>query len=63
MAKAYLNGDYALSNVGEYFDVSYATVSRAVKSYEGELSMSNVRPDPETLQRKSLKNMRRRQHE
>ncbi len=22
---------------GEYFDVSYATVSRAVKSYEGEL--------------------------
>jgi REP-associated tyrosine transposase len=35
MAKAYLSGHYTLSNVGEYFDVSYATVSRAVKSYEG----------------------------
>ncbi|MBL1140948.1 MAG: hypothetical protein HND53_02855 [Proteobacteria bacterium] len=37
MAKAYLSGHYTLSNVGEYFDVSYATVSRAVKSYEGGL--------------------------
>jgi len=37
MAKAYLSGHYTLLNVGEYFDVSYATVSRAVKSYEGNL--------------------------
>ena len=34
MAKAYLSGHYTLSEVGEYFDVSYATVSRAVKVHE-----------------------------
>ncbi len=34
MAFAYLSGHYTLSEVGEWFGVSYATVSRAVKSYE-----------------------------
>ncbi len=34
MAKAYLGGHYTLSEVGKYFDVSYATVSRAVKHME-----------------------------
>ena len=34
MAKAYLSGHYTLSEVGEVFGVSYATVSRAVKSFE-----------------------------
>lgn len=31
MAQAYLSGHYTLAQVGEYFGVSYATVSRAVK--------------------------------
>jgi REP element-mobilizing transposase RayT len=35
MVKAYLSGHYTLNQVGEYFGVSYATVSRAVKLYEG----------------------------
>jgi len=34
MAKAYLSGHYTLYEVGVVFGVSYATVSRAVKSYE-----------------------------
>jgi len=34
MAKAYLSGNYTLSEVGEVFGVSYATVSRTVKLYE-----------------------------
>jgi REP element-mobilizing transposase RayT len=34
MAKAYLSGHYTLAEVGDWFKVSYATVSRAVKSYE-----------------------------
>jgi hypothetical protein len=34
MAKAYLSGHYTLEAVGSYFGVSYATVSRAVKSLE-----------------------------
>jgi len=34
MYKAYLSGSYTLSEVGKWFGVSYATVSRAVKSYE-----------------------------
>jgi len=37
MAKAYLSGHYTLEVVGEYFNVSYATVSRAVKSYECQM--------------------------
>ena len=36
MAHAYLSGHYTLTQVGEYFDVSYATVSRAVKQIEKE---------------------------
>ncbi|MCK5120357.1 MAG: transposase [Methylococcales bacterium] len=36
MAYAYLSGSYTLSQVGEYFGVSYATVSRAVKQTEKE---------------------------
>ncbi len=36
MAYAYLSGSYTLSQVGEYFGVSYATVSRAVKQAEKE---------------------------
>jgi hypothetical protein len=31
MAQAYLNGYYTFAQVGEYFSVSYATMSRAVK--------------------------------
>jgi putative transposase len=34
MANAYLSGHFTLAEVGEAFGVSYATVSRAVKSYE-----------------------------
>ncbi|NRB39436.1 MAG: transposase [Pseudomonadales bacterium] len=37
MACAYLAGHYSLTEVGEYFEVSYATVSRAVKSYECQM--------------------------
>ena len=35
MAEAYCNGGYTLQQVGAYFGVSYATVSRAVKALEG----------------------------
>ncbi len=35
MAQAYLSGHYTLEAVGEHFGVSYATVSRAVKWFEG----------------------------
>ncbi len=34
MAHAYLSGHYTLEQVGKYFGVSYATVSRAVKAIE-----------------------------
>ena len=34
MAQAYLSGHYTLEQVGEYFGLSYATVSRAVKQLE-----------------------------
>jgi DNA-binding MarR family transcriptional regulator len=34
MAIAYLSGHYTQVEVGDYSGVSYATVSRAVKSYE-----------------------------
>ena len=34
MATAYLSGHYTLQEVGEHFGVSYATVSRAVKTQE-----------------------------
>jgi len=34
MARAYLSGHYTLAEVGLQFSVSYATVSRAVKTYE-----------------------------
>jgi REP element-mobilizing transposase RayT len=34
MAAGYLSGHYTLEQVGAYFGVSYATVSRAVKRYE-----------------------------
>ena len=37
MARAYFSGHYTLRQVGEFFGVSYATVSRAVKSYECEM--------------------------
>ncbi|SDW86580.1 helix-turn-helix domain-containing protein [Nitrosomonas communis] len=36
MAQAYLSGHYTLVQVGEYFGVSYATVSRALKQLERE---------------------------
>jgi hypothetical protein len=39
MAVAYLSGHYTLSEVGEYFGVSYATVSRAVKAFENDVSV------------------------
>ncbi|MEX2490129.1 MAG: helix-turn-helix domain-containing protein [Nitrospirales bacterium] len=35
MAQAYWSGHYTLTQVGEHFGVSYATVSRAVKQAEG----------------------------
>lgn len=35
MARAYLSGHYSLAKVGEVYGVSYATVSRAVKAWEG----------------------------
>lgn len=34
MAQAYRSGHYTLAQVGEHFNVSYATVSRAVKQFE-----------------------------
>ena len=34
MAYAYLSGNYTLAEVGNWFGVSYATVSRAVKAIE-----------------------------
>ena len=34
MARAYLTGNYTLAGVGKAFGVSYATVSRAVKTWE-----------------------------
>ena len=34
MYRAYISGSYTLSEVGKWFGVSYATVSRAVKLYE-----------------------------
>lgn len=34
LAKAYLSGHYTLTEVGQAFGVSYATVSRATKAYE-----------------------------
>lgn len=37
MAKAYLSGHYTLEEVGVYFGVSYATVSRAVKTVECQM--------------------------
>jgi REP element-mobilizing transposase RayT len=37
MAKAYLAGHYTLKEVGQYFGVSYATVSRAVKEIECDM--------------------------
>lgn len=36
MAHAYFSGHYTLDQVGEYFGVSYAAVSRAVKQAERE---------------------------
>ena len=37
MAAGYLSGHYTLEQVGAYFGVSYATVSRAVKRYEKDV--------------------------
>jgi putative transposase len=33
MAEAYRSGHYTLKNIGDYFGVSYATVSRALKEF------------------------------
>ena len=33
MARTYLDGHYTLKEVGKYFGVSYATVSRSVKKW------------------------------
>ncbi|MCX7097801.1 MAG: addiction module toxin RelE, partial [Methylococcales bacterium] len=41
MTQAYLSGHYTLAQVGEYFGVSYATVSRAVK--QAEKRVDNVK--------------------
>jgi len=37
MAQAYLSGHFTLSEVGEHFGVSYATVSRVVKAWESNV--------------------------
>lgn len=37
MAYAYLSGHYTLVEVGPWFGVSYATVSRAVKAIESKM--------------------------
>ncbi len=37
MAKAYLSGDYSMKEIADFFDVHYATVSRAVKRFETEM--------------------------
>ncbi len=37
MAEAYCSGNYTLQQVGEHFGVSYATVSRAVKTLESRV--------------------------
>ena len=34
MAKAYLSGDFSMKEIADFFDVHYATVSRAVKRFE-----------------------------
>lgn len=47
MAHAYRSGHYTLQAVGDYVGVSYATVSRPVKSLEE--NMWNVGPDPVTF--------------
>ena len=39
MARAYLSGHYTLTEVGYHFNVSYATVSRAVKALERKCRM------------------------
>ena len=36
MAIAYQSGDYTMKQIGEWFGVHYATVSRAVKKYESK---------------------------
>jgi hypothetical protein len=38
MGKAYLSGDYSMKEIADFFDVHYATVSRAVKRLEREMS-------------------------
>ena len=46
MAQAYHSGSYTLREIGEHFDVSYATVSRAAKRF-GALSLPwRTRPMP-----------------
>ena len=40
MAKAYLKGDYSMKKIADFFDVQYATVSRAVKRFESEIHMT-----------------------
>ena len=37
IAMAYLSGHYTLEQVGDFFDLSYATVSRVVKEFEGRV--------------------------
>ena len=37
LARAYLSGHYTLTEVGNAFAVSYATVSRVVKAYECQM--------------------------
>ena len=38
MARAYLSGSYSMRKIAKYFDVHYATVSRAVKQHEGKVA-------------------------
>lgn len=38
MAQAYLSGDYSMKEIADFFGVHYATVSRAVKRFEEEMS-------------------------
>ena len=37
ISEAYKSGAYTMAQIAEYFDVHYMTVSRAVRSFEGNV--------------------------
>ena len=42
MARVYLTGAYSMKKIGDYFNVHYVTVSRAVKKYEQEKTVCTM---------------------